>query len=196
VALAVHRFHVLLEVVHARKGLAAERAGHVLRVVEVHELDVAPGVVRLFALVLAQRTPEHSHTGFPKANTKRYFYYKLLAIIQQCTGSVGLGHPPEAVLRIRDTLSRIRTFLILDPNFFIPDAGYRILHEKWDSNLVVVKKIRDQRSGKKSRIRILGGKTPDPQHCSFRMLKFVPQNQILVPFRIMVFSLKKIASKI
>jgi hypothetical protein len=56
--MAVHRFHVLPEVVHAREGFAAQRAGHVLRVVEVHEFDVAPRVVRLLALVFAQRAPE------------------------------------------------------------------------------------------------------------------------------------------
>jgi hypothetical protein len=56
--MAVHRFHVLPEVVHAREGFAAQRARHVLRVVEVHEFDVAPRVVRLLALVFAQRAPE------------------------------------------------------------------------------------------------------------------------------------------
>jgi hypothetical protein len=47
----------------------------------------------------------------------------------------------------------------------------------------------------------IGKKIPDPDPGgkntrSATLLKFVPQNQILVPFRIMVFSLKKIASKI
>ncbi len=54
----MHRFHVLPEVVHARESFAAQRAGHVLRVVEVHEFDVAPRVVCLLALVFAQRAPE------------------------------------------------------------------------------------------------------------------------------------------
>jgi hypothetical protein len=56
-SLAMDRLHMLLEVVHPGEGLAAEGAGDVLRVVEMHKLDVAPRVVRLLALVLAQRAP-------------------------------------------------------------------------------------------------------------------------------------------
>ena len=53
----MHRLHVLLKVVHPGEGFATEGTGHILRVVEVHELDVAACVVRLLALVLTQRAP-------------------------------------------------------------------------------------------------------------------------------------------
>ena len=58
------RLHMLLKVVHPGEGFAAESAGHILRVVEVHELDVTPRVVRLLALVLAQRAPEPNAQTF------------------------------------------------------------------------------------------------------------------------------------
>jgi hypothetical protein len=100
----------------------------------------------------------------------------------------------RTVLRIRDVLSRIRTFSYPgsrygSKHFFIPDPRSWILHGMKHKNyLFSVKKIIHSGSGSRIRKKFIpdqGGKKhwipdPDPQHCfrRFRLLILCTNNRL------------------